>query len=382
MTKTLKAALKKSSKKDSSFWDRMEKIVKESTGFGHISEEQRNHVLDFFTPEWEDRDGRFFPRLDDFTQETCSLEDLPSALADLRLDDASGVPHGVGVVGVNKLAKWIDASFSYAMSLSMTLAYLGIAKRATPYRTSAGTPAYNVAIDYSLLRLALKAIEAYGPNTIGFFTKFFKPELDTGNVDFACDTLIRSSVYAPAVGAETVLTSNPNVAFSIADIESKFSGNRERAAITRQLLNLAFAHSQSPPSTGVIQRVEPFFRVHPHGLKTPRVLFAFLPFVKIQGPPKTVEIGTLSKQEAKDLLSSLTPATAPITVTAPVVNDELKLFIQKAVQEAVEKALVDPDRQQMEGIRAMLRERKLPTNDPVATIKAKLSRKKPPSSKA
>jgi hypothetical protein len=48
------------------------------------------------------------------------------------------------------------------------------------------------------------------------------------------------------------------------------------------------------------------------------------------------------------------------------------------VQEAVETALVHPDRVHMEGIRSLLRERKLSTNDPVAVIKAKLSKKRTP----
>jgi hypothetical protein len=382
MAKALKAALKRSSKEDSSFWDRMKKIVDESRGFGSLSVEQKASVLNFFTPEWEARDGRFFPRLDDFTDAVPSVEgqdDLLRSLTDV-VEYLDEVEDERSRIGVNQIANVIDASFNEAMALTLTLTHLGIAKRVAPFCRPTGTPVYNVDIDYNKLKLTSNIIDAYGPEGIPFFIKFFQPELDGGNVDFACDTLSRSSAYSPAVGAEDVLLSNPNVAFSVADIERDVrAGNRERAAITRRLLNLAFEHSHTSPTSGVIDRVEPFYRVHPNGSKTPRLLFAFSPVVKAQVTPGVIEIGTLSKQEAKNLLSSLTPvpSSAPL-----VLNEELKTFIQKAVQEAVEKALVDPDRQQMEGIRAMLRERKLPTADPVSTIKAKLSKKKLPSSKA
>jgi hypothetical protein len=57
-------------------------------------------------------------------------------------------------------------------------------------------------------------------------------------------------------------------------------------------------------------------------------------------------------------------------------------MIKTAVQEAVNAALLDSDRLQMEAIRALLRERKLPTDNPVAVLKAKLSKKRLPQARA
>jgi len=63
-------------------------------------------------------------------------------------------------------------------------------------------------------------------------------------------------------------------------------------------------------------------------------------------------------------------------------SEDLAGMIKTAVQEAVNAALLDSDRLQMEAIRALLRERKLPTDNPVAVLKAKLSKKRLPQARA
>ena len=379
--KTLKAALKKSSKPDSSFWNRMEQTVKKSS-FGDLPKSRQDRVLDFFTPEWEARDGRFFPRLDDFLENCWQLQDLNSASEVLYSEHLQG-----DKLAVNKIANTLGYSFNSAMGLMLTLASLDLVKRVPPYTKSTLTPIYHVTINRPAAMFKLAALAGFDQPKTDFLFDLFKPELEGDNAAMAIDLVRVAAQTAHQLVLHHIvkehLAANPNKSFSAADIlkimstpgsamfsswtsstasyKYRFDNAPTVAEAERLLLEIAYEDRN-------LKRALPFLQSEEgHG------------FIRFVYKPQHVEVASLTPDEAKAFFSNLQYTEGSRTSQpASFLTDEVKSFIQRTVQEAVETALVHPDRVHMEGIRSLLRERKLSTNDPVAVIKAKLSKKRTP----
>lgn len=376
--KTLKAALKKSSKSDSSFWTRMEQTVKKSP-FGDLPPERRRKILDFFTPEWEARDGRFFPRLDDFLDNAWQYADLPSASSILYTEELEG-----DRLPVNKIANTHGYSFNSVMGLMLTMASLDLVKRVPPYTKATMTPVYHVSINRPLAMFKMAALFGFDENKTEFFANLFKPELESTSdkTVLAIDIIRGASQASHQIGSHRFvkehLIANANKSFSVVDVlklmnegpkdvrvgygyneKYKFENKSGLAEAMRLMLEIAYEDSNFVRSTPFLYGEEGR---------------GFIRFTYRK--PQVVEIGNLSPEDAKSLLLNLTPNISAPQQQANFMTDEVKSFIQRTVQEAVEAALVHPDRVHMEGIRALLRERKLSTTDPVASIKAKLSKKR------
>ena len=351
MARTLKAVLSKASKQDSSFYARMQKTIEKSNGFGTLDKEAQKRVLDFFTPEWEARDGRFFPRLDEFTHQSWAADAIES---EHRVLSAYQKPTSAHVLANDKNLR---ASFTYVMRLLLSLAARGLVERLPPFSKPSGMPLYNVQIDQVGLLFSL-AMENHGlsPSSVPFLKGILKPEVDQGEMPFLLELLSAVAKAEPHAedGIAKVLSATPNQAYSSAEIEKMGVLSVNRAAITKALLTLC----EKNPS---FQRVAPFRKGD-----RPWFRFAYV-------GAKVVEVADMPAAEAKLFFKSLDEQHAQ--------HAQLEAMIERAVAKAIKNVLVDhPDRLQMEAIRKLLRDKNLSTEDPAATIRAKLNKKKVPKS--
>ena len=370
MAKTLKNALKKSSKNDSSFWDRMAKTVRNSPAFHEMPKHLQDRVLDFFTPEWEDRDGKFFPRLDSFVKSYYPIDDLITEV-DLTVVYSAGER-----ASIDRIASKLGVAFPAAMQLVLNLVAVGVAARAAPFRDDGDYPVYNVKIARPKLRFLIQALHHRRDwAEVEAFIELFQWELDNSHGKFAIDTIAavhRANRRAKVSSVESILNSNPSLSFLPAEMERALSDDTPRSSITLVLFNLCLA--------GKAKRVEPFYRTNEDGDTIPQLRFQTTVAAPSSVKDQPIELGSLTTKEAKKLLSSMAPEATPNQKAAS--SEDLAGMIKTAVQEAVNAALLDSDRLQMEAIRALLRERKLPTDNPVAVLKAKLSKKRLPQARA
>ena len=367
MAKTLKNALKKSSKNDSSFWDRMAKTVRGSTAFHEMPKHLQDRVLDFFTPEWEDRDGKFFPKLDSFVKSYYEMDDFINEV-DLNVVHSAGER-----TSVNRIANKLGVTFPAAMQLVLNLAAVGVVTRAPPFRDNSDYSVYNVKVARPKLKFLIQALHHRRDwAEAEAFIELFQWELNNAHDKFAISTLVAvhaTKRRAKASQVESILNSNPTKSFLPAEMERLLPGDAPRSSITLLLLELCLVNKA--------KRVEPFYRVNDDGDTIPQLRFQTTVPSEARGlKDQPVELGSLPTKEAKKLLASLAPEATPTPKAAS--NEDLAGLIKTAVQEAVNAALLDSDRLQMEAIRALLRERKLPTDNPVAVLKAKLSKKRLP----
>lgn len=350
MAKTIKAVLKKQVPDDSKFWVRMQAIVKDSA-FGRLSVEKQNRVLDFFRPEWEARNGSFFPRLEEFTSDVWPIDAI----------DYSILCEYTGSTAVTTLANHQDfrirspsgsfnQSLRSAMQLVLTLAAEGVVSRTTPVNNPDGVPLYNFSINQEeLLTLVAGHRGFFAPFSPDFLKEVFKPELTRGSFGFVFKTLkSMSEVEAASVedARQALLSSTAPVSPAEVQMLGRCRGF-PRAAVTKAILTLC---NEEPDK---FQRAAPYVKMNSDGSPVPVVKFR--------------------AQDSKPRAQKEQPVLQ---------FGELRALIDSAVSAGLQKILLDPDKIQMEAIRAMLVERRLPTDDPVATLRAKLSKKRLPETKA
>lgn len=334
MARTLKAALGKSNPEESSFWARMRSTVERSGGFSHKSPQEIERVLSFFKPEWEARDGRFFPRLDEFTSDSWGVEFITA--------NYKALSQHVGPVAISTIANdhELVLPFRSAMQLLLTLAGYGFVERVAPYAKPSSLPVYNVRIDHTGLLFFLAVENKFIRETdVDFMKSLFKPELDGGHFGFIFDVL-RAVGMAEEVNPGPIrarMIENQGVGVSPAQMERLLGASKPpRASITKVLVSLC-------QSDQTFRRVPPFIR--PDGCM-PQMHFAYVPNVDHQLPDQS--------------------------------SAALETMIEKVIRSVLQDILLHPDVRQMSDLRALVKHKGWPEDDLVETIKAKINKKRLP----
>lgn len=142
--------------------------------------------------------------------------------------------------------------------------------------------------------------------------------------------------------------------------------------------DVAMSHILGYASHGFVERVPPFANqsgvpVYHFKFTTSlnRILAAFSP-----PKEKVVSVADLGVKEAKEFFRGVeNDSTTPDKLVSLAAIEPI---LKKIVADAMREALVHPAVQQLDAVLTVLREKKLDTKDPAATIRAKLNKKRAP----
>lgn len=375
MTKSIKAALqrKNQNREESTFWARMRQTVYGSLGLMYHDDAQRERALEFFLPEWEERDRRVFSKLEDCTDSEWTVESIAQHCKPLvALSNTTAT--------VSRVADDTLLGFHSALGLVVSLAAYGLAKRVPPFKHHfRDRPSYHV--EFGDLRTMIPVLRAgfTSSEELAHIPKFFGPELSFRprivSELFDSVRLSGSHLMCEAIKSKVADTlRSTSGAMRPSDI-ARLIDTTNRATVTGALFLLTL---EKPLE---FARVESFRNED----EPPVLRCCYLT------KNKHVEVGAMSTKEAKSFFASLSEASEAkpgskadqnaedlVRGLSDVLLNDIRLVIQQEVKNALNAAVVDNDRVQMQAIRELLKEKKLSTHDPVATLRAKLNKKKLP----
>jgi hypothetical protein len=358
----------------STFWASMLEALNDAKDFSRrFDDEQKHRVLNFFHPEWQRRDKRVFPRLRNW------LVPIPATGFLSQFVRFGGVTeHTVEV------ADTLELSYRSTMGALLTLVGYGLARRAEPYTTQGGNSTFSVQFASKTdMEVALAAV------TAGFNTaKETQAVLDFFSVDRSVNpvnvvpTLRKISELGGSSKCQKVaedvfreMSLSGTTVFTAALLEQRTK--HARALVTGALILLC--------ESGQVERCAPFTRVAEvknRGKPTRKVT---IPVINVKLKDAVVEVADMSPGNAKEFFKNLKDPEPALKIAEPsnelILSPDVTNAIYGVVQTAVLAALVDKDREQMNAIKALLRSHGLDDTNPLATIKAKLSKKKAPKLK-